>query len=119
MNRVDQYHATLHAKVADDPNAAFEPLAAKALDAASALEAAKADAFEVEASLGRLQEAMSQVEGFHARFMAGLVDDTDRAFFEQLLAEQTAAGDAFGAAKDALDAALNRALAHDGGGEWI
>ncbi len=72
------------------------------------------EAFRYEAGLLTYHDAIGRVEQLNATLSAWrFLDDGDRTLWQQLLEEQDAAGRAYEAAGFALDAALDRAIAHD------
>ena len=73
-----------------------------------------AAASRYEASLASYEEVLDRVEALNATLsVLPSMDDADRALSQQLTEEQAAAGEAFEGARAALDAALERARAHD------
>ncbi len=67
-----------------------------------------------EASLASYEEVLDRVEALNATLsVLPSMDETDRQLQQHLTDEQAAAGEAFEVARAALDAALERALAHD------
>ena len=73
-----------------------------------------AAASRYEASLASYEEVLDRVEALNATLsVLPSMDDADRTLSQQLTEEQAAAGEAFEGARAALDAALERALAHD------
>ncbi len=72
------------------------------------------EAFRYEASLRTHQDAIDRLETLNSSLSAfPSMDNADRKLLRQLTEEQAAAGKAFEAARVALDAALQRARAHD------
>ena len=72
------------------------------------------EAFRYEVSLRTHQDAIDRVETLNSMLRAlPSMDNSDRKLLRQLTEEQAAAGKAFEAARVALDAALQRARAHD------
>ena len=73
-----------------------------------------AAASSYEASLASYEEVLDRVEALNATLsVLPSMDDADRTLSQQLSEEQAAGGEAFERARAALDAALERALAHD------
>ncbi len=72
------------------------------------------EAFRYEASLRTHQDAIDRLETLNSTLSAlSSMDNADRKLLRQLTEEQAAAAKAFEAARVALDAALQRARAHD------
>ncbi len=72
------------------------------------------EAFRFEASLRAHQDAIDRLETLNSALSAlPAMDNADRKLLQQLTEEQAAAGKAFEVARVALDAALQRARAHD------
>ena len=72
------------------------------------------EAFRYEASLRTHQNAIDRVETLNSRLSAlPFLDNADRKLLRQLNEEQAAAGQAFKAARVALDTALKGAKARD------
>ena len=73
-----------------------------------------AAASRYEASLASYEAVLDRVEALTATLsVLPSIDEADRTLSQQLTEEQAAAGEAFEGARAALDAALERALAHD------
>ncbi len=73
-----------------------------------------AAASRYEASLATYEAVLDRVEALTATLAdSPSIDEADRTLSQQLTEEQAAAGEAFEGARAALDAALERALAHD------
>ena len=72
------------------------------------------EASRYEASLAAYEKVLDRVEALTATFsVLPSMDEADRTLRQQLTDDQAAAGTAFEGASTALDAALERAFAHD------
>ncbi len=99
--------STPHARAAMD--AAFREYVRRLTPVVGQVEASK-----YEASLATYEAVLDRVEALTAT-LADLssIDEADRTLSRQLIEEQAEAGEVFERARVALDAALERALAHD------